>query len=118
MKPYYKDANLTIFNADVLAGLAALEAGSVQCCVTSPPYWGLRDYGTASWAGGDAGCDHVAGSLAWSTPTEQAKKRVDSGTVLKVAEKLNRKAVGIELNAEYCELAKRRLEQGVLPLGV
>jgi DNA modification methylase len=30
----------------------------VQMCVTSPPYWGLRDYGTASWEGGDAECDH------------------------------------------------------------
>ena len=25
--------------------LPTLDAGSVQCCVTSPPYWGLRDYG-------------------------------------------------------------------------
>jgi len=31
---------------------------SVQCAITSPPYWGLRDYGTASWIGGDAECDH------------------------------------------------------------
>lgn len=31
---------------------------SVHCCVTSPPYWGLRDYGTANWVGGDANCDH------------------------------------------------------------
>lgn len=27
-----------------LEGLAELEDESVQCCVTSPPYWGLRDY--------------------------------------------------------------------------
>jgi DNA modification methylase len=26
--------------------------------VTSPPYWGLRDYGTAEWEGGDVDCDH------------------------------------------------------------
>jgi DNA modification methylase len=26
--------------------------------VTSPPYWGLRDYGTGEWEGGEAGCDH------------------------------------------------------------
>ena len=32
---------------------------SVQCCVTSPPYWGLRDYGTAKWEGGEASCGHV-----------------------------------------------------------
>jgi DNA modification methylase len=30
---------------DVRARLAELPAASVQCCVTSPPYWGLRDYG-------------------------------------------------------------------------
>jgi DNA modification methylase len=32
--------------------------GCVNCCVTSPPYWGLRDYGTARWEGGDSACDH------------------------------------------------------------
>lgn len=30
-----------------------------QTCVTSPPYYGLRDYGTAKWHGGDANCDHI-----------------------------------------------------------
>jgi len=40
--------------------LREMPAGSVRCCVTSPPYWGLRDYGTATWEGGDAACDHVA----------------------------------------------------------
>jgi DNA modification methylase len=32
----------------------------VQMCVTSPPYWGLRDYGTAQWDGGSDGCDHLS----------------------------------------------------------
>ena len=31
--------------------LKTLADQSVQCCVTSPPYYGLRDYGTASWQG-------------------------------------------------------------------
>src|SRR6185436_9862369 len=30
---------------DVLDGLRSLPDGCVQCCVTSPPYYGLRDYG-------------------------------------------------------------------------
>jgi len=39
--------------------LAALPAESVQCCVTSPPYWGLRDYGLApSVWGGEPTCEH------------------------------------------------------------
>src|SRR3990167_5455393 len=31
---------------------------SVHMVCTSPPYWGLRDYGTARWEGGEAECDH------------------------------------------------------------
>ena len=38
--------------------LKELPDGSVQCVVTSPPYWGLRDYGTATWVGGDEDCSH------------------------------------------------------------
>lgn len=34
-----------IINADVFEGLAQLPDCSVQCCVTSPPYFSLRDYG-------------------------------------------------------------------------
>jgi len=30
-----------------------------RMCVTSPPYYGLRDYGTARWEGGDTKCDHL-----------------------------------------------------------
>lgn len=33
-----------IFNEDVITGLDKLDAKSIQCCVTSPPYYGLRDY--------------------------------------------------------------------------
>ena len=33
--------------------------GKVRMCVTSPPYYGLRDYGTATWVGGDPNCNHM-----------------------------------------------------------
>jgi site-specific DNA-methyltransferase (cytosine-N4-specific) len=46
-----------ILRADARA--LPLVDGCVQCCVTSPPYFGLRDYGTARWVGGDAACAHV-----------------------------------------------------------
>ena len=36
-----------------------LDAGvKANMCVTSPPYYGLRDYGTATWESGDINCDH------------------------------------------------------------
>jgi DNA modification methylase len=34
-----------IIQGDCLEGLRTLPDASVHCCVTSPPYWGLRDYG-------------------------------------------------------------------------
>ena len=36
---------ITILQGDVIDQLRTLPDKSVQCCVTSPPYWGLRDYG-------------------------------------------------------------------------
>ena len=50
--------NATLYLGDALEVLKILPDESVHCCVTSPPYWGLLDYGTAKWEGGDAGCDH------------------------------------------------------------
>lgn len=44
---------------DCLSGLKELPNDSIDCCISSPPYWGLRDYGTAEWIGGDVLCDHI-----------------------------------------------------------
>lgn len=51
--------SFTIHQGDALTVLQTLPSASVHCCVTSPPYWGLRDYGTAKWEGGSAHCDHT-----------------------------------------------------------
>jgi len=40
-----------ILNGDVRQVLSELEPESVQCVVTSPPYWGMRDYGTEGQLG-------------------------------------------------------------------
>ena len=45
IQPYYEEAGIVIFNADCREALAHLKENSVHCCVTSPPYFGLRDYG-------------------------------------------------------------------------
>jgi len=38
------DVNVDIHTGDALSVLRGLEPESVHCCVTSPPYWGLRSY--------------------------------------------------------------------------
>ena len=65
---------------DVREQLRGLPPCSVQCCVTSPPYWGLRDYGTAQWEGGDEACEHV-GSVARTAPAGTEKQASNKGAV-------------------------------------
>lgn len=47
-------SDVRVINADCRQGLSELTDGSVQCCVTSPPYFGLRDYGVADQIGLEA----------------------------------------------------------------
>lgn len=53
-----------LLNGNAVDQLKQLDACSVDCCVTSPPYYGLRDYGTGEWVGGDSNCDHKGNHFA------------------------------------------------------
>ena len=56
MAEYWTNGMATLYQADARA--IPLPDKSVHMCVTSPPYWGLRDYGLGQWQGGDAECGH------------------------------------------------------------
>jgi site-specific DNA-methyltransferase (cytosine-N4-specific) len=47
------DLGSQILGGDAAGVLARLPAGSCRCCVTSPPYWGLRDYGVPGQIGSE-----------------------------------------------------------------
>ena len=51
LTPYYQDDYATLYHGDALETLKKLPGESIQCCVTSPPYWGLRDYGVEGQLG-------------------------------------------------------------------
>lgn len=54
--------------------LKAMPAGFVQCVVTSPPYWGLRDYGLPPLVWDDpGGCEHEWKDRRWYTEQSAAK---------------------------------------------
>jgi site-specific DNA-methyltransferase (cytosine-N4-specific) len=44
-REYYRDEQVTLWLGDALDVLRGLQDESVDCIVTSPPYYGLRDYG-------------------------------------------------------------------------
>jgi DNA modification methylase len=53
------EGRATIYVGDCLERLRDIPSASVRTCVTSPPYFGLRDYGTATWIGGGLDCNHA-----------------------------------------------------------
>ena len=50
---------IKIYQGNCLDRLKDLPEQSINTCITSPPYWGLRDYGTGEWVGGDPDCPHM-----------------------------------------------------------
>ncbi len=62
MKPYWEHDGTRLYQGHVLDVLKALPDESVQCVVTSPPYFGLRDYGNEPQVWGNVeGCQHEWG---------------------------------------------------------
>ena len=53
-----------IINRDCLAALKDMPDKSVDCCVTSPPYYGLRDYGVEGQIGREATPEQYVERLA------------------------------------------------------
>ena len=54
MTVYYQDEQVTLHLGDALEVAQGMEDGSVDCIVTSPPYFGLRDYCTEGQYGLEA----------------------------------------------------------------
>ena len=70
VSPFLADPDVALYHGDALDVLRSLPDGCVDMVATSPPFYGLRDYGTGSWEGGDPDCDHVK-------PTRQPQPHVD-----------------------------------------
>jgi len=108
-----------VIQGDVLDGLRTLPDGCVQCCVTSPPYFNLRNYQTGKWEGGDPTCEHesdgryytergasAASQEAFSEPGESNAKRIkkarwrEKGTCIKCGAVYSDNQIGLEETPE------------------
>ena len=80
MSIYYQNETVTLYHGDALEVLASLDAGSVDCIVTSPPYFGLRDYGVGGQIGAE---DSPAEFVAALVDVFREARRVlaDDGTL-------------------------------------
>lgn len=78
--PHYQDDLLTLWHGDALNVAVGLPSGSVQTIVTSPPYFGLRDYGAEGQMGAEETVDaYVAGMVALFA--ELRRVLADDGTL-------------------------------------
>ncbi|MFA5137433.1 MAG: site-specific DNA-methyltransferase [Patescibacteria group bacterium] len=86
----------TILNGDVIACLRSLPDACVQCVVTSPPYWGLRDYGVEGQIGLEP------------TPEEHVEKMVE---VFREVKRVLRDDGTLWLNYGDCYAASGRKDE-------
>src|SRR6185437_7995659 len=62
---FFNEEGISILLADARTKLREFADGQFQCCVTSPPYWGLRDYDHPDQIGAEPKLDdYVAGLVA------------------------------------------------------
>ena len=94
MKPYWEKKGNKIFLGHVLEVLKTLPKEFVHMCVTSPPYWGLRNYGLEPQTWDDPGncshewgddithsIDYVQGNVEFARPHSKLKSFTSSSSV-------------------------------------
>ena len=89
-----------ILIGDVRERLAEIPDGSVRTCVTSPPYFGLRDYGTGEWQGGSADCDHIAPPTGGPSNKGQREKFSADGQYKNTCRKCGAERVDSQIGLE------------------
>lgn len=118
IKPYYQDSSGTIYCGDCREVLP--QVGRVDLVLADPPY----GIGEARGKNKSRATQKPVPVMTWAInhAPEGVMTIIDpfmgSGTTLVSAKQLGRKAIGIELEEKYCEIAARRLQQEYLPLTV
>ena len=100
---------LTILNGHVLSALATIPNDTVDLIVTSPPYWGLRDYGeeTVTVWDGDPECEHE-----WS---DDIFKKQSGGTTKVIVTQNTDARIHYDVKSNFC--SKCGAWRGQLGLG-
>ena len=80
MSLYYQDGQTALHHGDASGVLATLPDESVDCIVTSPPYFGLRDYGVDGQIGAEASPGEFVAAMV-AVFREARRVLADDGTL-------------------------------------
>lgn len=85
IKPYFETENGILYQGNALDILKDMDPESIDCVMTSPPYWALRDYGIEPiiWDG-DGGCLHIWENDNYVRNTDKTagiKQKTNKGSV-------------------------------------
>jgi DNA modification methylase len=107
-----------IINADVMEGLRQLPDESVHCVVTSPPYWGLRDYGVSGQIGLEATPDLFVARMVEVFREVRRVLRPDGTLWLNLGDSYvtsppgNKAPSASDVDGQYARKMKRQLGHG------
>jgi len=91
---------INFLQGDVFDNIKKLDDNSIDCVVTSPPYWGLRDYGTSFYKGGNPNCKHTINDGSYDpkkgTMVERPDRSSDKSKCIKCGAKRVDKQLGLE----------------------
>ena len=91
---------IDFLQGDVFDNIKKLDDNSIDCVVTSPPYWGLRDYGTSSYEGGDPNCQHTITDGIVDNKNNKLIERPDRASDKKNCVKCGAKRIDKQLGLE------------------
>ena len=106
-----------IFNEDCLIGLQKLPDNSIDCCISSPPYWGLRDYGVDGQIGNENEFTDFINKLAEIYKEVYRVLKPEGTCYVNLGDTYGGSGSGTTKNADTSEHVKNSKQVYVLPNG-
>jgi len=98
-----------VIPGDAREVLPTLAAGSVQCVVTSPPYWGLRDYGVEGQLGLESTPEEYVANLVAIFREVRRVLRKDGTAWLNLGDSYNTTPAGNRIPSGISQLTAKRV---------